>query len=171
MKLFAASVFLSAAHGFVLPQPNLAVEKLVNELPPVGENDPLDLATRTALIPFILYAPFGMQSMPTKVSRTQTEDDEIDYDAPIERQLKVGHIVRRQPFTLGLGNMGTITPPTVLQQAFDLYKPEHQFELPVEDIDEHYYSIVHDECYLGKDCTAHECVDFDPMHKPTAHSH
>eukprot|EP01083_Nonionella_stella_P092540 259104_1 len=178
MKLLTAFLLLSPAQGFVLPsiQPGSSVEKLVDILPPIGENDPLDLATRTALVPFILYSPFAIHQQEEKSTKTQTTlpfstEGEIDYDAPIERQLEVGHIVRRQPYTIGLGDVGTIMPPSFLQEAFNLYKPEHEFELPVEGMDEHYYTLVHDECYLGKDLTSHDCVDFDPLHKGKSHSH
>ena len=91
-----------------------------------------------------------------------TSIEEIDFDAPLDRQLKVGHIVHRQPWTLGLGTLGTLTLPTPLQNTFHLYEPEHKFELP-EDIDEQWIGITRNECYLGKDLTAKECVDFDPI--------
>lgn len=161
MKLSIALLLISAAKGFVVPgEMNVVVDKLVNVLPPIGETDPLELAAKTAIVPFILYAPFSTQSaVPEHIL---APEGEVDYDAPIERQLKVGHIVRRQPYTLGLGSMGTVTPPNFIQQALGLFEPENKFVLP--DIDEQYYTLVHDECYLGKDCTARECVDFDPLH-------
>ncbi len=151
MRLLLASILLSStAEAFVVPaEMNVVVDKLVNVLPPIQE-----LAGKTALVPFILYAPFYATR---KV--LAPEIDEIDFDAPIERQLQVDHIVRRQPFTFGLGDMGTITLPSTIQNAMHLYEPENKFELP--DFDEHYYTIVQDECYLGKDG---ECVDFDPLH-------
>ncbi|KAL7532616.1 hypothetical protein ACHAWF_004187 [Thalassiosira exigua] len=162
--LFLASFLISAAQGFVVPaEMNVAVERIVNTLPRVGENDALELATKIALVPYVICAPFfATQSMSAKEGPVP-EVGEIDFDAPLERQLKVDHIVRRQPFTLGLGDVGTILLPSFLQQAFHLYKPESEFDLP--DIDEQYFTLIHDECYLGKDLTAHDCVDFDPMHK------
>ena len=161
MRLLLASILLSsAAEAFVVPaEMNVVVDKLVNVLPPIGETNPLELAEKTALVPLILYAPFYATR---KV--LAPEVDEIDFDAPIERQLKVDHIVRRQPFTFGLGDMGTLTLPSTIQNAMHLYEPENKFELPVKDFDEHYFTLVHDECYLGKDLSSGKCVDFDPMH-------
>lgn len=144
------------------PTVNLDIEKLAVNLP--GMPQPislLDVTTKTALLAFILYAPFFAKPRPTNPHFEA--DGEIDYDAPLERRMKVGHIVRRQEYTLGFGDAGTIRLPRFLQQAFDLYEPEHKFQLP--DNDEHYFTLIHDECYLGKDVTAHECVDFDPPHK------
>ena len=50
----------------------------------------------------IIYSPFAMRDSKKEVQlpRPDSFDSEIDYDAPIDRQLKAGHIVRRQPFTL-----------------------------------------------------------------------
>lgn len=169
LKLLITSILLSAARGFMVPvipaEMSVAIEKLVDTLPPIDQPNPLELATKTALVPFIMYAPFYMKSRSSKQVPAPVEGDEIDFDAPLERQLKVGHIVRRQPYTLGLGDVGTFTLPGPLQQALHLYEPENKFQLPDDDnIDEHYFTLIHDECYLGKDLTAHECVDFDPMH-------
>ena len=168
MRLSIATILLStsaAAHAFMVPTvlPADVVDKLVIQLPPMDDETPwLDFTAKSALIPFIIYAPFANAKATTLPTPTK---DEIDYDAPLERQIKVDHIVRRQPFTFGLGKHGTITPPAFIQQAFDLYEPEQKFELPTADIDEHYFTLVHDECYLGKDLNAKECVDFDPLHK------
>ena len=152
-----------------MPTVPVNVEQLVVQLPHMDEPTPwLDMTVKTALVPFIIYSPFAnANAMTTKnpLLPIPTED-EIDYDAPLDRQLKVDHIVKRQPFTIGLGDQGTLTPPAFMQQAFHLYEPEHKFELPTYDMDEHYFTLVHDECYLGKDCAAKECVDFDPMHTP-----
>ena len=168
MKLLITSILLTTAQGFVVPSNmNVVVEKLVDVIPPIGQNDPLELAMKTALVPFILYAPFSMQSRSSEEVPAPIED-EIDFDAPLERQLKVDHIVRRQPYTLGLGDMGTVVLPSFLQQALGLYQPEKTLELP--DIDEQYFNLIHDECYR-KDLTAHDCVDFDPVHKSTSQSH
>ncbi|KAL9181928.1 hypothetical protein ACHAXT_012271 [Thalassiosira profunda] len=156
LRLLAFLALLSAAQGFVVPAEfNVVFDKL----PSAGENDPLELLTKTAVVPLILYAPFYQAGRATKL----VPMDEIDFDAPLDRQLKVDHIVRRQPFTLGFGDQGTYTPPTFLQQALNLYEPEHAYQLP--SFDEEYFSLVDDECYLGKDFTAQDCVDFDPMHK------
>lgn len=164
MKISLAFLLASTTHGFIVPaEIGVVVDKLVDTIPPLGTTDPLELATKTAVVPLILYAPFSRQSMDKKHVPVPAED-EIDFDAPIERQLQVDHVVRRQPFTIGLGDQGTFTPPSFLQQALGLYEPEKKFTLPVDDMDEHFYTLVHDECYLGKDLTAPECVDFDPMH-------
>lgn len=168
MKLatIASTILLpSACHAFMVPTVPVNVEQwVVQPLPHMDEPLPwLDVTTKTALVPFIIYSPFANPKTTSEPSIiVPAEEDEIDYDAPLDRQLKVDHIVRRQPFTIGLGNQGTITPPPFLQQTLHLYEPEHKFELPTSDMDEHYFSLVHDECYLGKDCTAKECVeDFD----------
>mmetsp|Transcript_19776 Transcript_19776/g.28175 ORF Transcript_19776/g.28175 Transcript_19776/m.28175 type:complete len:188 (-) Transcript_19776:2039-2602(-) len=169
MRLLFVTTLSTTASGFMVPTVPVNVEQLVEKLPQMNDEPAtpwLDFTAKSALIPFIIYAPFAN----AKATETSTNwlpiptEDEIDYDAPLERQMKVDHIVRRQPFTLGLGEVGTITPPAFIQQAFDLYKPEHCFELSSDDMDEYYLSLVHDECYLGKDCTAKECVDFDPLH-------
>ena len=163
LRLLASLTLLSAAQGFVVPAEfNVAVDKLMVPLPPVlPSNDPLELLTKTAVVPLILYAPFYHAARNTK---TPVPMDEIDFDAPLDRQLKVDHIVRRQPFTLGFGDQGTwTTPPSFLQQTLHLYEPEHAYQLP--SFDEEYFSLVDDECYLGKDFTAADCVDYDPMHK------
>mmetsp|Transcript_22058 Transcript_22058/g.34653 ORF Transcript_22058/g.34653 Transcript_22058/m.34653 type:complete len:182 (-) Transcript_22058:922-1467(-) len=160
--LFFTTLLSTTAYGFMVPTVPVNVEQLVEKLPQMNDEPAtpwLDFTAKSALIPFIIYAPFAN----AKATTTSTKrlpipaEDEIDYDAPLERQMKVDHIVRRQPFTLGLGEVGTITPPAFIQQAFDLYKPEHCFEISSDDMDD-------DECYLGKDCTAKECVDFDPLH-------
>lgn len=168
MKLttIASTILLpSACHAFMVPTVPANVEQwVVQPLPHMDEPLPwLDITTKTALVPFIIYSPFANPKTTSESSINQTDEDEIDYDAPLDRQLKVDHIVRRQPYTIGLGNQGTFTPPPFLQQTLHLYEPEHKFELPTNDMDEHYFSLVHDECYLGKDCMAKECVDFDPV--------
>ena len=162
MKILFTSLLISTAHAFVVPgEMNVLVDKLVNFVPLT--NDPIELATKTALLPFIIYAPFSTQTF-SKKEEVQAPTEEIDFDAPLDRQIKVGHIIHRQPYTLGLGDIGTVTPPRPLQQALHLYEPENKFQLPEKDIDEQYFTLIHDECYLGKDMTAHDCVDFDPMH-------
>mmetsp|Transcript_17920 Transcript_17920/g.29403 ORF Transcript_17920/g.29403 Transcript_17920/m.29403 type:complete len:189 (+) Transcript_17920:58-624(+) len=170
MRLSIATTILlsTTAHSFMVPTVPVNVEQLVVQLPQMNDEATpwLDFTAKSALIPFIIYAPFANAKATTTCAKrlpTPT-DDEIDFDAPVDRQMKVDHIVRRQPFTLGLGEVGTLTPPAFIQQAFDLYEPEHHFILPINDMDEYYFSVVHDECYLGKDCTAKECVDFDPVH-------
>jgi len=169
MRLILATIlFFTTARAFMVPTVPVDIEKLVVQLPHMNDEPTpwLDFTAKSALIPFIIYAPFANAKATSSTKKRPpipTEDD-IDYDAPLERQIKVGHIVRRQPFTVGVGDVGTITPPAFIQQAFDLYEPEHKFELPTDDIDEHYYTLVHDECYLGKDLNAEECVDFDPLH-------
>ena len=65
-----------------------------------------------------------------KKKEVQAPTEEIDFDAPLERQIKVGHTIHRQPYTLGLGDIGTVTPPRPLQQALHLYEPENKFLLP-----------------------------------------
>ena len=167
MKLFIISLVISSVHGFGMPvlpaEMNIAVDKLVRYVPLT--NDPIELMANTALVPIIIYSPFAMRDSKKEVQlpRPGSYDSEIDYDAPMERQLNAGHIVRRQPYTLGLGSMGSITLPSTIQNAMHLYEPEIKFQLP-EDIEKQWYSLIHDECYLGKDLTAHECVDFDPLH-------
>lgn len=162
MKLLFTSLLISTAHAFVVPgEMNVVVDKLVNFVP--LSNDPIELATKTALLPFIVYAPFSTQGF-SKKKKVPAPAEETDFDAPLERQIKVGHIIRRQPYTLGLGDLGTVTPPSPLQKALHLYEPANKFQLPETDIDEQYFTLIHDECYLGKDMTAHECIDFDPMH-------
>jgi len=164
MRLFIISLVISCAHGFGMPilpaEMNIAVDKLVRYVPLT--NDPIELVAKTALVPMIIYSPFAMRDSKKEVQlpRPGSYDSEIDYDAPIDRQLKAGHIVRRQPM---LGSMGSITLPSTIQNAMHLYEPEIKFQLP-EDIEEQWFSLIHDECYLGKDLTAHECVDFDPLH-------
>jgi hypothetical protein len=171
MRLTITTILLSTtAHAFMVPTVPVDIEKLVVQLPHMNDEPTpwLDFTAKSALVPFIIYAPFANAKATTTSSANKRlpipTEDEIDYDAPVERQIKVDHIVRRQPFTVGVGDVGTITPPAFIQQAFDLYEPEHKFELPTDDMDEHYYTLVHDECYLGKDLTAKECVDFDPLH-------
>lgn len=165
MKLVIISLVISSAHGFGMPvlpaEMNIAVDKLVRYVPLI----PLELVAKTALVPMIIYSPFAMRDSKKEflLPRPDSYDSEIDYDAPMERQLKAGHIVRRQPYTLGLGSMGSLTLPSPIQNAMHLYEPEIKFQLP-EDIEEQWFSLIHDECYLGKDLTAHECVDFDPLH-------
>jgi len=168
MKLFIIPLVISSVHGFGMPvlpaEMNIAVDKLVRYVPLT--NDPIELVAKTTLVPMIIYSPFAMRDSKKEVQlpRPGSYDSEIDYDAPIDRQLKAGHnIVRRQPYTLGLGSMGSITLPSTIQNAMHLYEPEIKFQLP-EDIEEQWFSLIHDECYLGKDLTAHECVDFDPLH-------
>ena len=174
MRLSFTTILLSTttmANAFMVPTVPVNVEQLVVQLPHMNdEPTPWDFTAKSALIPFIIYAPFAnAKATVTSAKRLVTPiEEEIDFDAPLERQLKVDHIVRRQPFTVGLGEAGTLTPPAFIQQAFDLYEPENHFELHSDDMDEYYYSVVHDECYLGKDCTAKECVDFDPhVHRKT----
>lgn len=176
MKLIILSVLLSSVQGFPPPVPaemGVVVDKLMDPFHSFNafrgsiyvwglKTDSLEMAAKTALVPLILYAPFVRQ--PRSLDPVLV-DGEIDYDAPLERQLKVGHVVRRQPFTLGFAGMGTFTLPGPITQALHLYEPEHKFKLPTDSMDEHYWTVVHDECYLGKDMTAHDCVDFDPMHK------
>ena len=167
MKLFIISLVISSVHGFGMPvlpaEMNIAVDKLVRYVP--LSNDPIEVIAKTALVPMIIYSPFAMRDSKKEVQlpRPGSYDSEIDYDAPIDRQLKTGHIIRRQPYTLGLGSMGSITLPSTIQNAMHLYEPEIKFQL-TEDIEEQWFSLIHDECYLGKDLTAHECVDFDPLH-------
>ena len=162
MRLLMSYLILSTAQGFVVPgEMGVVMEKLVDTIPPIGQIDPLELAAKTALLPFIIYAPFSQQTLSPKHTPTLSEE-EIDYDAPLERQLKVGHIVRRQPYTVGLGNVGSVTFPGPIQESLHLYKPESNFQLP--EFDEQYFTLIHDECYLGKDLTAENCVDFDPLH-------
>lgn len=147
------------------PETNAVIDKLVDMYSPpaIGDNNLLELATKTAFVPLVLYAPF--YSKPSKELPALIEGD-IDFDAPLERQIKAHHIVGRQSYTVGIGDAGTIKLPSFLQQAFDLYRPEQAFQLPDDDnVDEHYFTLMHDECYLGKDLTARECVDFDPMHE------
>lgn len=168
MKLLTLSIVLSSAHGFGIPVLPGDVYPVIDKLAtfvPLTTNDSMELAGKTALIPLIIYAPFSQKHMKNEVLLTPpppTSIEEIDFDAPLDRQLKVGHIVHRQPWTLGLGTLGTLTLPTPLQNTFHLYEPEHKFELP-EDIDEQWIGITRNECYLGKDLTAKECVDFDPI--------
>lgn len=168
MKLLTLSIVLSSAHGFGIPVLPGDVYPVIDKLAtyvPLTTNDSMELAGKTALIPLIIYAPFSQKHMKNDVLLTPpppTSIEEIDFDAPLDRQLKVGHIVHRQPWTLGLGTLGTLTLPTPLQNTFHLYEPEHKFELP-EDIDEQWIGITRNECYLGKDLTAKECVDFDPI--------
>ena len=92
---------------------------------------------------------------------------EVDYDAPIDRLVAVGNAVRRAPFsislgdfgsiqfdyTLGLGDFGTLALPTFRNGGG-----------VVNNMDFSFLDSLDDECYLGKDGAATECVDFDPMH-------
>ena len=104
---------------------------------PLATNDSMELAGKTALIPLIIYAPFSQKKhmknevLLTPPPSSSIEEIDFDFDAPLDRQLKVGHIVHHQSWTLGLGTLGTLTLPTPLQNT----EPEHKFELP-EDIDE-----------------------------------
>jgi len=156
----------TTSNAFIVPTVPVNVEQLVVKLPHMDEPTPwLDITAKSALIPFIIYSPFANAKATTSTKRLPIPmEDEIDYDAPLERQIQVNHIVHRVPWTMGVGALGTITPPPFIQQAFDLYEPEDKFELPINDMEEHYFTLIHDECYLGKDCTAKECVDFDPLH-------
>ncbi|CAB9503261.1 expressed unknown protein [Seminavis robusta] len=75
-------------------------------------------------------------------------DEEIDYDAPIERAFAVGNVVESEKVKL----MG-VEVPDFISRAFNLRTPSGGPSLPM-DLD--------DECYLGKDGDAEDCVDFDP---------
>lgn len=173
MKLLISIIIIltsSTINGFVIPSVNhLDVENLVVRIPGMPSLPLVETTAKTVLIPLILLSPFFVKQGSTKSENPSlpfSSDDEIDFDAPLERQMEVDHIVRRQPYTIGLGNMGTMVLPSFLHQGMflDLYEPEHKFQLS-EDFNEQYYTLIHDECYLGKDCTAHECVDFDPLHE------
>ena len=105
MKLFIISLVISSAHGFGMPvipaEMNIVVDKLVRYVPLT--NDPIELMAKAALVPMIIYSPFAMRDSKKEVQlpRPDSYDSEIDYDAPIDRQLKAGHIVvRRQPLVV-----------------------------------------------------------------------
>ena len=154
-----AALLISTAQGFTVPPPvDLSLDSLVFTLPGTSQSLSLSTTIKTALLPFIVYAPFFTE--PVRKHEPLETEEEVDYDAPIERQIQVGHVVRRQGYTLGFGNLGTVELPPSIQLALDLYRPEDKFHLPHIVAD---YSTM-DECYLGKDLQAKECVDFDPPH-------
>ena len=85
--------------------------------------------------------------------------------APIERQIAVGNIVRRDEdvaYTIGFGPYGTMRVPKFFQTKLKL-KNKH----PGWSLDTNHVELMNtdDECYLGNDSDVSKgCVDFDPIH-------
>jgi hypothetical protein len=78
--------------------------------------------------------------------------------APYDRALSVGNIVRRvedEPFFFG-----SIKVPDYLKKIFNFQ--DEKSTLNFEEL-----MSLDDECYMGKDGNAEECVDFDPPVLPS----
>lgn len=91
--------------------------------------------------------PQRSHSMPAMAAASE----DIDYDAPTDRAMGVGNIVRSPQQIMGL------EIPPFLAKLLKMDQPDDRFEVGniVEEMDE--------ECYLGKDGDFDECVDFDPV--------
>jgi hypothetical protein len=79
----------------------------------------------------------------------------LDHKAPLDRVVAVGNVVRRpedRPFSLG-----SVQVPDFLKKIFNLTNKEAVAEF--DDL-----MNIDDECYLGKNGDAEDCVDFDPLH-------
>ena len=78
--------------------------------------------------------------------------------APAERAMAVGNVVmtKSAPFTIGLGELGTVTVPAFIAKAFE----GGSTDTSPTDVDA--IMALDDECYLGKDGNLDDCVDFDP---------
>ena len=103
MRLSITTILLSTttANAFMVPTLPTNIEQLVVQLPHMNDEPTpwLDFTAKSALIPFIIYAPFAnaKSTTTTKQRLPIPMEDEIDYDAPLERQIKVNHIVRLNP--------------------------------------------------------------------------
>jgi hypothetical protein len=72
--------------------------------------------------------------------------------APAERAVAVGNVVETEHVKF----MG-VEVPLFISRAFNMRSPTTGGALPM-DLD--------DECYLGKNGDAEDCVDFDPPARP-----
>ncbi len=100
--LFFTTLLSTTAYGFMVPTVPVNVEQLVEKLPQMNDEPTtpwLDFTAQSALIPFIIYSPFAN----AKATATSTKrlpipaEDEIDYDAPVERQMKVDQTLHLGP--------------------------------------------------------------------------
>eukprot|EP00980_Cylindrotheca_fusiformis_P000934 scaffold248_cov111-Cylindrotheca_fusiformis.AAC.11 len=109
----------------------------------------------------LLVAPSQGFLMPYKslnsmASSLEGVAEDVDYDAPTERAMNVGNVVR-SPKNMFMG----FPVPPFLAKAMNLEDDEsagRHFEISntmVEEMDE--------ECYLGKNGDFDDCVDFDPL--------
>jgi len=95
------------------------------------------------------------------LSLSPTNNDNNNHTAPASRVLAVGNAVRSPPSSSPFAGL-----PEFLAKAFGVLPTltKKKEENTKEEMDNHLFMDLDEECYLGKDGTLDECVDFDPPH-------